>query len=338
MTLDQVRAEILKLARSDRPIIVGPWLSEVGFELLYWIPFLRRIVAEGQIAPERLWVLSRGGCRSWYADITANYLELYDLYTTEQLRKLNQHRVNQQTDQALSIGMRRGQVTAKQLFVSKVEAAMVAKAAQRAGLESPAILHPSLMYQAFRPVWKHRSRDLFGAWRKMTLGDRMAAPVATLSLPERYLAVKFYASQALPDKPAAQMHVQKMIRLMAETIPVVLLHTRTAYDEHGEFAIPTHPNVQPVAVRAETNLETQTEVIARSSVFVGTYGGFAYLAPFLGISTLAFFADPNFRRDHLSLMKTVASHRLKTDFRVLDVTDGTTAIRQDRSRWMAHAA
>ena len=27
-------------ARSE-PILVGPWLGEVGFELLYWIPFLR---------------------------------------------------------------------------------------------------------------------------------------------------------------------------------------------------------------------------------------------------------------------------------------------------------
>ena len=29
--------------RKPGPILVGPWLSEVGFELLYWIPLLRWI-------------------------------------------------------------------------------------------------------------------------------------------------------------------------------------------------------------------------------------------------------------------------------------------------------
>ena len=32
---------LAKIADSDKPIIVGPWLSEVGYELLYWIPLVR---------------------------------------------------------------------------------------------------------------------------------------------------------------------------------------------------------------------------------------------------------------------------------------------------------
>src|SRR5437899_2863013 len=35
-----VRAKIWHIARSGKLIVVGPWLSEVGFEVLYWIPFL----------------------------------------------------------------------------------------------------------------------------------------------------------------------------------------------------------------------------------------------------------------------------------------------------------
>ena len=42
----------------------GPWLSETGFELLYWIPFLAWAKAYGNFDPERLVVVSRGGARA----------------------------------------------------------------------------------------------------------------------------------------------------------------------------------------------------------------------------------------------------------------------------------
>ena len=55
------------LGRSGRPIIVGPWLSETGFELLYWIPFLAWAKTYGNFDPEQLVVVSRGGAAPWYS-------------------------------------------------------------------------------------------------------------------------------------------------------------------------------------------------------------------------------------------------------------------------------
>ena len=39
-----VRLDLWRAARGSAPIVVGPWLSEVGYEVLYWIPFLRWFV------------------------------------------------------------------------------------------------------------------------------------------------------------------------------------------------------------------------------------------------------------------------------------------------------
>ena len=36
-----------------RPLIVGPWLSEVGFEILYWLPFLNWVKTYRHFDPER---------------------------------------------------------------------------------------------------------------------------------------------------------------------------------------------------------------------------------------------------------------------------------------------
>jgi hypothetical protein len=56
-----VRRTLRSVANSRAPIIVGPWLSEVGYEVLYWVPFLRWFTRHYDVDPDRVVVLSRGG-------------------------------------------------------------------------------------------------------------------------------------------------------------------------------------------------------------------------------------------------------------------------------------
>ena len=48
---EETRELVTALGRSGRPILIGPWLSEAGFELLYWIPFLAWAKAYGNLDP-----------------------------------------------------------------------------------------------------------------------------------------------------------------------------------------------------------------------------------------------------------------------------------------------
>ena len=335
MTLDQIRSELRPLSKSQRPIIVGPWLSEIGFELLYWVPFLRWAIASAEMDPARLYVLSRGGCRSWYAGIAHQYLELYDTYTPDTLRRLNDARVREQTLNAAAAGLRRRQRTVKQYYYSRVEAQIVHEASVRAKLDSPMVLHPSLMYRAFRRVWRQHG-DLFSRWSQLTQTCRLSAPHRFVGTSRPYVAVKFYASEACPDTPDHRARVGKMVCAIADRMPVVLLHTGTKYDEHGEFPIPDHPNVSRPRFDPATNLDDQTALIAGARGFVGTYGGFAYLAPFLGVPTSAFYGISNFRRDHLRLMKAIAARRLSVPFQANHLSDGLAAV--TRAEWRDCAA
>src|SRR5688572_32395714 len=54
------------IATSGRPVFIGPWTGEVGFELLYWIPFVEWARARGKFSPEHEIIVSRGGVESWY--------------------------------------------------------------------------------------------------------------------------------------------------------------------------------------------------------------------------------------------------------------------------------
>src|SRR5688500_17618855 len=84
--IDRTLAAVRIAKDAGGPIGVGPWLSEIGFELLYWIPFLRWVFAEAEIPRDRVVVLSRGGCAHWYGDLADTYVELFDHLSPDELR------------------------------------------------------------------------------------------------------------------------------------------------------------------------------------------------------------------------------------------------------------
>ena len=88
----QVERDIAAVARGRGPIIAGPWLSEVGFEVLYWIPFLRWFEDRYRIDPERVIAVSRGGVAGWYGDLAARYVEIFDHLSPEEFGRRNRER------------------------------------------------------------------------------------------------------------------------------------------------------------------------------------------------------------------------------------------------------
>ena len=50
----KVERDIARVVSGSDPIVVGPWLSEVGYEVLYWVPFVRWVQSQFRLPPERL--------------------------------------------------------------------------------------------------------------------------------------------------------------------------------------------------------------------------------------------------------------------------------------------
>src|SRR6185436_385997 len=92
----ETRELVTVIGRSGKPIILGPWLSETGFELLYWIPFLAWAKAYGNFDPDRLIVVSRGGAAPWYRHITPHYEEIFSFFTPDEFRDANERRIVEQ--------------------------------------------------------------------------------------------------------------------------------------------------------------------------------------------------------------------------------------------------
>jgi hypothetical protein len=293
------RELVTVLGRSGKPIILGPWLSETGFELLYWIPFLAWAKAYGNFDPDRLIVVSRGGAAPWYRHITPHYEEIFSFFTPDEFRVANERRIVEQ-------GGRQ-----KHIEVTSFDREILARVQAKRGLSGAELLHPSQMYQLFDNFWLQRTPvTLIEAF---SVFSPLPAPPPSgilAQLPEHYVAAKFYGNVALPPTPENRQFVTSYLADLASRVDVVLLNTAQRFDDHDDFPPSLRGKLHSIdhLMTPENNLAVQTEVIRGSRGFVGTYGGFSYLAPLCGTNTLAFYSHASgFRFDHLEVAKRVFS-------------------------------
>ncbi len=289
-----IEREIDDLTRGDHPVIAGPWLSEVGYEALYWVPFLRWVTEAFRLDPARVVAVSRGGVGAWYRGVANRYAEIWDYVSPETFAA----RIEE-----------RGKV--KQLELSAFDREIAAAVEQRLGLSGARVLHPSLMYRLFSMFWSgHRPLSFIDShtrYVRIETADIVDLP----HLPPEYVAVKFYAARSMPDTLSVRTLLARQVAAMAEQMPVVLLDTGLVLDEHADYDLAGGSRVVSARpwMTPQNNLGVQTQIIARARAFVGTCGSVAWLAPMLGVNTSALFVDPKWLHAHLGVALR-AAHRL----------------------------
>jgi hypothetical protein len=244
---------------------------------------------------ERIVVVSRGGVGEWYRDVADRYVEIFDHLDPTAFGRRNAER----RDRDESGGQ-------KQTRRGAFDDELIEFARATAGLRTATVCHPSLMYRLFNRFWfGNRAADLVASHTRYL--PLTIAPARDLGLPARYVAAKFYTGTALPDTADCRAALRAIVRLIAQRTPVVMLDTGMATDEHEDYLFGDCPNVVSLGNRLtpRTNLGVQTAVIAGAEGFVGTCGSLAWLAPMLGVDTIAVHADERFLLSHLAFASNV---------------------------------
>jgi hypothetical protein len=289
-------------------LVAGPWISEVGFETLYWIPFLHWVKTAFRVPEDRVVAVSRGGVASWYQGLASRYIEIWDDMDPAEFARRNAER-----------GI------TKHYEPSPLDHDILDSVARRLGTREFDVIHPGLMYRLFTLYWSgQRAMGFMDAHTRFT---PHAAPalIDPALLPPEYIAVKFYGARSLPDTPQLRAVLHAVISGLAEQLPVVLLDTGLVLeDDHADYTfggstvISARPWMTP-----QTNLGVQTQIVAGARAFVGTCGSLAWLAPRLGVDTSAVFIDPQWLHAHIAVAMR-AYHKLGAgrfsvaDLRALD--------------------
>lgn len=280
-------ARLARLGRGDAPIVAGPFVSEVGFESLYWVPMLRWFTRAYGVDPQRVVAFSRGGPESWYSGVAGRYVDVFDHVSPAELKRRQAARVNLTQNQ-------------KQFEVGPLERELLAKAGLDRGHQ---VLSPSVMYGLFWSYWAQRApiRSVLQRATFEPFGVSCAAPAG---LPTDYVAVKAYFSGCFPDNEGNRRFLEDLLARLSADQDVVLLGTGIDVDDHREHESQRRERIRDFTahMRPRDNLEVQSAIVRGARALYTTYGGFAHLGPFLGAPTCAFYSDDTFNPAHLDVM------------------------------------
>lgn len=263
------------VARTQRPIVAGPWRDEVGSEVLYWLPFLAQWQHHYGIPSKRIVAVSRGGSSAWYG--AAKAIELLDYWPQEVVR-LETQRASATTG------------SVKQTRVSALERVLYPTIAARLGLRRYHVLHPQVMYQSLTP-WFAGQSSLQATMNQLRFGALPVPPIPLdVALPEKFVCVQFYERHTWPFTDEVKDWCGQVVAKLAEQTPVVVIGSSAHHDDHLNLAF-HGPNITSVmdAFSPRESLAQQSAVISKSSGFVGTYGGTMQLAVRLGKPSAGFF-------------------------------------------------
>ncbi len=275
--------ELARIAASGRPIVVGPWTGELGFELLYWIPFVEWVRRQWAIDASRLLVVSRGGVAAWYRVPQSQYADIFSFIPPADFR------------QAVADDKR------KQRSVSSLDRRILDAVAAQRGTGDVELLHPRFMFHLFAPFWS----DAAGYARleqfmRPRLLDHSTADLPA-GLPPEYAAVRFYFSESFPDVPDNRAFAAAIVESVAARMPVVMLNPGFSVDDHHDWSPDTRDRVHGVSGGMDpvTNLAVQAAIVGGARVLVGTFGGYTLLAPLLRVPAVAFYSRSLFKWHHV---------------------------------------
>jgi len=331
--LAALQEEISKGLRKGLPIVVGPWILESGYELLYWIPFVRWIVETNRIPRERLLVVSRGGTASWYGDLATRYSDVFSVASLEEFEDATNPQETLHGD--WSAIKRRRRATRNQ-FIEKI----TERLARVHGFEKITHVHPDVLDTVFRPYWAARESTRY--LEEYSLYRPFQPPPALLGLPADYVAVRFYSNMFFHKTKATRKLVHDVINAIQDDLPVVLLDQPVSWRGHEDLCDPRNPvlRIFTDTVDLASNYTLQTAVIGHARAFVGNYGSLAYLPAFCGVPSIAVNREPRWesenrhggnRRHHLAF-QNICRHFGAT-FVMSDVDDSANQLAEQVRRW-----
>ena len=295
---DAIREMAAALTKDTRPILLGPFRSELGFEVSYFQPMMAWLAKNIKGFSERAIIVTRGGMAPFYAGVASRAVDLYTLRSVTDVRRENRY-------DAKMHGLQ------KQVRPTTWDERVLEDAARTLGLHPGYhVVHPAWMYWGFAPYWEEAQGLRY--LQKFTDYTPVAAPApfpGSEHLPKYYVAVKFYARATFPYPDAkVEEAVARIVATLAAQVPVVLLGSAGDYDDHRDLPIQgANVIIIEAGVPPHENLLLQMSVLSRARAFVGTYGGMAQLAVRLKVPSVSLWkAFGGTAHAHLSLQSWIA--------------------------------
>lgn len=302
--------EILSKSKGKR-IIIGPWLAEVGYEVLYWSPFINYLIQNKIIVPEKSIVLTRGSAHVWYPKEIKKRIEMFEFISPEEFKKINKDRIQETSSE-------------KHIKFTQSELNLIKKCVKDYDELTDYILHPSIMYNFLSSWIKSGEGKKF---LDRTLAPRKHAELVTNKLlddlPENYDVIRFYSRDSMPNNKLNREFALDLIFNLIKKRPVIVLNSSFNFDNHDDFPVSLRQNIITIdhLMTPQNNLALQSAVIAKANCYYGTYGGLSYVPIFYGVPVVSFYSNKKgLNTVHQGLANNIAME-FEVSFSVFKVDD-----------------
>ena len=301
--------QVAEAWHSDQPLILGPFLSSVTVELLYWRPFVAWMRARFGPRSAPVVAVSRGRVDTWYKGFVSQYFDVCDLlpFETYMARRLEM--------------VRNGGIT-KQKVVSELDKELLDEVTARLGAAETAVVHPSVLLRVCSRI---RLGAVPSAWLAAhACYERFDTPPLAhgiTSAQEPYVAISLWFNNCFPDSPRHRQIVDDVLREVSRRVSVVVV------DPNGvpglSDTIAGNDRIRVVATgQTDHTLRDQAAVIAGARAFVGTFGGMSLMAPFYDVpATLVFAEETDSFRPNASVAREIAASLPDLPFEMTRATE-----------------
>ena len=263
-----------------RPIIIGPCLSDVGLELLYWRPFVAWIFSQFGRPPGPVVAVSRGRVDEWYATLVGCYIDVCDVVSFDAFEHRNRDRIRETGSW-------------KQKQISNFDTELLECVAQRIDTKDYAVVHPSLFFNACSRVWDGSLPDswLDGHSRYEPLAPPLATTESVEEAAQPYVALGLRFSSSFEDTKPHRDLMNWISLDLAKRLPVRLVDSDGFVPRIQGNSDSNNVQVVPAPSRSESQLREQARVIAGARAYIGTFGSISLLPPFYRVPTLMIFEE-----------------------------------------------
>jgi len=223
-------------------------------------------------------IVSRGGSHAWYP-FQATHHEIYKKLEAPTYFMLQKKRIKEFGHQKQS-----------RLLIEEEEL-LVDFFPKETGPHD--VIHPMIMVRCLVDYWAGMECT---AWLEDIVDyEKTIKHISANAKPENIIALKLYSRESLTSSDKIDCCVNAVIASHPKNRIIELINPNTV-DEHRDFKTVRDRGDKFIAKNLTTNLVDQFNQISRAKLFLGTYGGFTYLAQYLGIPVLAWEEDSKLNR------------------------------------------
>lgn len=301
--LDEFTKELCNEMKQYDKIIIGPWFSELGFELLYLIPYLNYLTQiDEQLV--NLTIVSRGGEIPLYQSLNWDYINSLAHYSEDEWDSLLSE------NWKIVGGLKQSKFT-------HIDGEILNKVITENNLNNGrlVVVHPSIFFGIFSPFWRQDFHV------KSIIPVLNFPKIASVEPENKRIFMKFYSRPSLADTVQTKLKIQTILKTLIDY--QIDFCTRQAYkDDHELIKVDCSKfnNVKEFqANNFRENLRIQLELMVKCSTAMVTYGGLSYFPLFYGHRVIAFYDNKTqYSQKHLQLAQHLALYN-NASFTMMDI-------------------